>query len=115
MVLINTEILKLIIVGILVIGIAIYIFKTTVRVAVIFLIIVYLFRFGWVYQSSDLRGQDLWNKILGEEAVEFFYEKYDAFSKKRDANSVIDAEKVEEGIRQEIIDKTNHYLKERDK
>ena len=102
--------LKLIIIGILVIGIAIYIFKTTVRVAIILLVIVYLFRFGWVYQSGDLRGQDLWKKILGEETVEFFYEKYDAFSKKRDENSVIDAEKVEDGIREEIEERTNEFL-----
>lgn len=106
----DIELVKLLIIGVLVFTVAIYIFGTTLRIALVAIVVVLIFRMGWVYTGDDIQGQEFWNKILPENVVEFIVEKYDEFSDRRDEGAIIDAENLEDGVKKEFIDKTNEFI-----
>lgn len=106
----DIELIKLFIIGVLVFTVAIYIFGTTLRIALVAIVVVLIFRMGWVYTGDDIQGQEFWNKILPENVVEFIVEKYDEFSDRRDEGAIIDAENLEDGVKKEFIDKTNEFI-----
>ena len=84
--------------------------NSVIKAAIIIFVIVIMFRVGWVYNSRDLR-EKLWlDKIINQNYQERFYEKYDDFRKKDKESGVVDTEKIDEIIKEEIEGKINEKV-----
>lgn len=107
----NYEILKYIIIGVLLLGILLFILKSIVKTIIVVVIIAILFRIGWIYTSDDLKNSFLKN-ILNEDYIEDISDKYDDYVERRNNDNIIEPQKIEDTIREEINKKVNQYMNE---
>lgn len=105
----NPSILKAIILGIVVLGIAIYILKSFIKAIIVTVVIVLLFRIGWVYNSNDLKHKILPDNINSEK-IENIFSVYDSYVDKRKEHEVIDTEEIDNMIREEMQKKVDEYI-----
>lgn len=82
------------------------ILKSMIKAALIVFVMVILFRFGWVYNSTDLKETMWFDTIIKSEYQDDFYLKYDKYRTKTKKDEVIDTEEVDNQIK----DKINEYL-----
>lgn len=107
----NYETVRYIIIGAIVLGVTIFILRSFVKAAIVALLVVLLFRIGWVYTGEDIENSMFLNKILHPDFIESIVESYEGFADKRDElGEMIDPETLEETVRDEIKDKVNEYL-----
>lgn len=106
----NYEIIRYVIIGAIVLGVTMYILKSFIKAALIAMVIVILFKVGWVYTGDDVRNSSFLNNILHPEAIESVIEKYDLFAKRRDSLQEKLDVNIEESVKDEIGDKIKDYL-----
>lgn len=105
----NYEIFKFVLVAFIVLGILFFVLKSFIKAAIITCIIIILFRIGWTYTSNDLREKLFLDKIIDEKYVEEIYDKYDKYVEKRSNDGIINTEKLEETVKDEMNKKINEY------
>lgn len=92
-------------------GVTIFILRSFVKAALIAILVVFLFRVGWVYTADDVRNNLFINKILNPDYIESVVEKYEDFTEKRkEGGDVIDPEALEDTVKEEIRNKVLDYL-----
>lgn len=104
------ETLYIIIGSILAFLILLSIFKSLIKAAIIVIIMIILFRIGWVYSSNDLKEKLYFDNIIKPEYQESFYNQYDNYKNKREKNEVIDTKKMDEEFTKEINKKVQEYI-----
>lgn len=106
----SPDAIKAIMLSVLILGITIFILKSLIKAAIVIIVIVLLFRIGWVYNSSDLKDKLLLDKFINPEKMESIYSEYDSYVDKRKENEVIDTEGIDNKIREEMNKKVNEYI-----
>lgn len=106
----SPDAIKAIMLSVLILGITIFILKSLIKAAIVTIVIVLLFRIGWVYNSSDLKDKLLLDKLINPEKMESIYSEYDSYVDKRKENEVIDTEGIDNKIREEMNKKVNEYI-----
>lgn len=106
----SPDVIKAIMLSVLILGITIFILKSLIKAAIVIIVIVLLFRIGWVYNSSDLKDKLLLDKFINPEKMESIYSEYDSYVDKRKENEVIDTEGIDNKIREEMNKKVNEYI-----
>ena len=107
------EQLLMILIVIIVIFIAFLIFKSLIKAVIITSIIVILFRIGWVYKTDDLKNNFKLDKYVNPNYAEKIYKTYDNYVEKREQNAIINAEKLEETIRDDVDKKVSEYINQK--
>ena len=114
--------LKLIAIAIIVFGALMFLFKSLIKAIIITIVIVTLFRVGWVYTSDDLKNKLHLGEFVNPSYVESLYDGYDDYVNKRDKDNILDAkkidnniQKVDDSLRKEISEKVNQYLEDKKK
>jgi len=119
----NTGTLYSLLIAIIAISISFFLLKSFIKAAIVAIIIVILFRIGWVYNSNDLREKLHLDEFIKPQYRETIYDKYDDYKKKREEDEVIDTKgidnKINEGINgvnnasEELNKKVQKFLKEK--
>lgn len=106
----SPDIIKVIILGVFILGITVFILKSLIKGIIVTIIIILLFRIGWVYSSDDLKDKFLLDKLINTKQVESIFSEYDNYVDKRRKNEVIDTEEIDKKIREEMNKKVNEYV-----
>lgn len=106
----SPDIIKVIILGVFILGITVFILKSLIKGIIVTIIIILLFRIGWVYSSDDLKDKFLLDKLINTKQVESIFSEYDNYVDKRRKNEVIDTEEIDRKIREEMNKKVNEYV-----
>lgn len=106
----SPDIIRAIILGVFILGITVFILKSLIKGIIVTIIIILLFRIGWVYSSDDLKDKFLLDKFINTKQVESIFSEYDNYVDKRRKNEVIDTEGIDSKIREEMNKKVNEYM-----
>lgn len=104
-----------IIFGIIVFIIVISLIRSVLKALFISVIAVILFRFAWIYSADELFNKFKLNEIMNEQKAEEFYETYDEYTKRRNQDALIDANKIDDKIKDseaEIRNRLDEKVKE---
>lgn len=80
------------------------ILRSLVKAAIVLIVIVLLFKIGWVYTSEDLKSKFNLDDFVEREHREKLYEGYDNFREKGKKEEVINTDKINDKV-DNLIDK----------
>lgn len=106
----QTEILIYILIGLLLFGGAMYLLKSLVKAALLTVVIMVLFRVGWIYSAEEMVNTFRLDKILNKESYTEFRIGYEDYVNKREEDPIVNPKGLEETIKSEIQNKVYEYF-----
>lgn len=106
----DLNILIFILIGLIVLAGSIFLLKSMVKAALLTVVIMLLFRAGWVYTTDEMVNTFHLDKILNRDSYQEFRLRYEDYKNRRDEDAIINPDGLEETIKNEIKDKVDDYL-----
>lgn len=105
--------ITIILMALVIVGMAIFLLKSSVRLIIAVTIIVVLFRIGWVYSAEDIFVRFKIGEFIQSKYYDDVYDVYDDYSKKRQENTIVDTDKINEKInegKERIVNKSKNLI-----
>lgn len=106
-----SETMLYIIIGLVVVVVGIFILKSVIKAIILGIVILIVFRIGWVYDADDIITKFHLNKVLKPEHVEEFQKGYSHYEDEREKDAIVDAKQLDEYIKRELKEKVNNFTK----
>lgn len=107
------ETIASLIVALLIFLVVLSIFKSLLKAGIFAVIVVVLFRVGWIYTSDDLKEKLHLDNFISKEYQEIIFRKYDEFVEKRKGGEIIDTDKINDTINDnlnKLNEKVDEYI-----
>lgn len=106
----STETIIFIVLTILVLGVAFYFIKSFIQAVFVTLLVVLIFRVGWVYSADEVIHLFRLDSIMEEEKVEEFEIFFEDFRKRSSENQILIPEKIDNALEEELREKMDEFL-----
>lgn len=97
--------------ALVIMGLGLFLLRSLVKATFLAIIVVVIFRIGWVYSADDMINKFHLDKILAPDYIEEFQEGYGKYEDKRKEDELIDTEEMDNILKKELEEKLNKLKK----